>query len=182
MTGHYAETRNLVNKGGASDSFAKHFATHFDKCDGINKRPKETQINANHVRRLGKIDILWQGKAISCMKTFGKLNCSLCMNERLQILKAQKSEKSTKTKKLINSSSELCGACRHKSKFHRYRFCDSPSTDEGLSSPENSDVNTSALFSPSSDISDFESNLSVPISPRAGTLVEKDNGIYVVDL
>ena len=116
------------------------------------------------------------------MKSFGKLNCSLCMNERLQILKAQKSEKFSKTKKLINSSRELCGACRHKSKFHRYRFRDPPSTDEGLSSPEKSDVSTASLFSPSSDISDFESNLSVPYSPRAGIPVEKDNGIYLADL
>ena len=181
MTGHFAETRNLVNKGGASDTFAKHFATHFNKCDGINKRSKPP-INANHIRRLCKIDILWQGNPISCMKSFGKLNCSLCMNERLQILKAQKSEKFSKTKKLINSSRELCGACRHKSKFRRYRFRDPPSTDEGLLSPEMSDISTARLILPSSGFSDFESDLSVPYSPRAGTSVEKSNSNYVVDL
>ena len=40
---------------------------------------------------------------------------------------------------LINSSNELYGACRHKTKFHRYRtFKNSIRTDEGAKSPERS--------------------------------------------
>ena len=99
MTGHFAETCDLVDDGGPSDTFAKYFVTHFDKCDSTNKKSKEDQINANQARRLCKIDNLWEGNPISCMKSFSKLNCSLRMNERLQILKAQKSENFSKTKK-----------------------------------------------------------------------------------
>ena len=36
-----------------------------------------------------------------------------------------------KEKRLINSNNELYGACRHKSKFHRYTTTNS-NTDEGL--------------------------------------------------
>ena len=62
------------------------------------------------------------------------------MNERLQILKASKS---IDRDKLINSSHEIYGACRHKSKFHRYRFYDSTSTDEGpILSPERSELDS----------------------------------------
>ena len=139
MTTHYPEARNLVNKGVSSDSFAKHFASHFEKND--NKK-KEILISANQIWKLGKIDILWQGNPISAMKTFGKLNCILCMNERLQLLKALKVDKMENTRKLINSSNELYGACRHKTKFHRYQICETSSTDEGLKSPKKSDVET----------------------------------------
>ena len=116
------------------------------------------------------------------MRKIGKLNCLLCMNERLQILRAHKREKYSKTKRIIYSSSKLCWACRHKSKFHRHGFCNPPSTDEGLPSLKKSDVSTSVIFLPSSDFSDFESNLSLQNSARACTLTEKDNIICLVDL
>jgi len=74
------------------------------------------------------MDILWKGNPISCSKSFGKLNCSLCMKERLLILKALGDNAE---KRLINSNNELYGACRHKSKFHRYTTTNS-NTDEGL--------------------------------------------------
>ena len=49
-------------------------------------------------------------------------------------------DKLTDKKKLINSSNEFYGACRHKTKFHRYRtFKKSISTDEEAESPERSE-------------------------------------------
>ena len=49
-------------------------------------------------------------------------NCSLCTKERIAILRASKENPNT----LINSSTEIFGACRHKSKFHRFIRKDSP--------------------------------------------------------
>ena len=49
-------------------------------------------------------------------KTFGTINCALCMKERLEILKFSKNTPHL----LINSSTEFYGACRHKPRFHRY--------------------------------------------------------------
>ena len=84
------------------------------------------------LRRIMKYQILWQANPISCMKTFGKFNCALCMWERVEILCAYQQEKT----KLINSKTEIFGACCHKTKFHRFlkenRMVKSTSTDDGV--------------------------------------------------
>ena len=97
MSGHYMETRNLVNNSTISDSFARHFASHF-KCA---KGSKNDQIRSNDVRKITKVSILWQGNPISCMKNFGKVNCKLCMMERLEILRAVRNDKLNNGEKLI---------------------------------------------------------------------------------
>ena len=65
------------------------------------------------------------------MKSFGQLNCNLCMKERTTILKVAKEEKLLGRSILINSKSEIYGACRHKTKFHRYHVNEVTSADEG---------------------------------------------------
>ena len=40
-----------------------------------------------------EVDILWQGGAISCMKTFGTYSWRLSMQEQLEIYKASKMRK-----------------------------------------------------------------------------------------
>ena len=54
------------------------------------------------------------------------------MKERLHILNGLEEDKTAKTKSRINSSNELCGACRHKPDFHRYQIFQPVSTDEEL--------------------------------------------------
>ena len=61
-----------------------------------------------------EVKILWQGDPIQCMKSFGTKTCSLCMRERLEILKRLKKD----PKKLMNSNNELYGACLHNTRFH----------------------------------------------------------------
>ena len=68
------------------------------------------------------------------MKTLMKLNCNLCMNERLGILNANRKDKFVNTRKLINSCTEIYGVCRHKPRFHRYALSQRSSTDEELTS------------------------------------------------
>ena len=51
------------------------------------------------------------------MKTFGKRNCMLCAKERLAIVKEIWRNKDS----LINSNTEIYGACRHRAHFHRYK-------------------------------------------------------------
>ena len=134
MNGHFAETRNQINKGLVWDSFAKHFASHFKTVS------KNSQVSSRDIREITRVNILWQGNPISSMKTFGKINCNLCMMERLEIIKAMREDKLKDEKMLINSSNEFYGACRHKTKFHRYRtFKKSISTDEEAESPERSE-------------------------------------------
>ena len=102
MDQHLGDVVKLVNKDEKSDSFASHFASH---CEGDND--KETKLKRKDVRSKVKVEIIWQGDAISCMKSFGQLNCSLCMRERLEILKMSKQD----PENLINSKSEIYGAC-----------------------------------------------------------------------
>ena len=87
-----------------------------------------------------EVSIEWQGNPISCNKSFGKLNCTLCMKERLIILEHSRKNPTT----IINTSSEFYGACRHKPRFHRYpKKLYNPSTDDERSSekvqPQNID-------------------------------------------
>ena len=112
---HLAEVCALVNKGKTSDSFAKYFASHYPN--------REEKLGIGEARSLVDISIEWQGKPISCCKSFGKLNCSLCMKERLIILEHSKKDPT----KIINSSNEFYGACRHIPKFHRYPETTTPS-------------------------------------------------------
>jgi len=113
----------LVNRGEASDSFAAHFAKHFE----------DTNVDATKgtVRKMVEAKMLWKGDPIQCMKSFGKNTCALCMQERLEILKRIREE----PMKLINSNNELHGACRHKTRFHRFVLSEDGkfSTDDGTS-------------------------------------------------
>jgi hypothetical protein len=65
------------DRGTKSDSFASHFAHH---CK------KEVKPTSDELHKMMKVKFVWQGNMISCMKSFGKLNCSLCMQERIKIL------------------------------------------------------------------------------------------------
>lgn len=118
MEQHFGETTKLVNDGEKSDSFAAHFASHF--------LDQEQDARRQDIRNMVDMEIVWQGDAISCMKSFGQLNCRLCMKERLEILKQTRKYPD----KLLNSKSELYGACRHKTKFHRLEM-NTASTDDG---------------------------------------------------
>ncbi len=77
---------------------------------------KEVKPTSNELHKMMKVKIVWQGNAISCMKSFGKLNCSLCMQERIEILCTIHQEEW----KIINHCNEIYGACRHKTRFHRF--------------------------------------------------------------
>ena len=129
ITQHLNEICSLVNNDKTSDSFAKHFAKHFQN--------RQTKLTAGEARKHLKVTIMWQGKAISCNKTFGKLTCSLCMKERLLILKLSQKDPAI----IINSSAEFYGACRHRPRFHRYLpNCTTHSTDDEHSSSERVDT------------------------------------------
>ena len=112
--------QSLKNK--ASDSFTRHFVEGFTTDAKITRKEVREKIDA---------EVLWKGRAISCMKSFGKLSCNLCMKERLQIL----THLCKYPKLTINSNHELYGACRHKMKFHRYEnsiFFSADESHQGL--------------------------------------------------
>ena len=103
--GHNQEVRRLANCNIKSDSYAKHFASHF----------KAGEVTVGKVREILDVDILWEGNPISVCKSFGKDSCSLCMKERILILRENKKDRC----RVINTNNEMYGACRHKPRFHR---------------------------------------------------------------
>ena len=96
-------------------------AHHFAKLVPPNTDRKD--IN-KHIKV--KIDILWQGDPIACVKTFGTRACKLCAKERLNILKASLKEPTN----CINCCNEIYGACHHKPKFHGFEAKQIASADE----------------------------------------------------
>jgi len=62
------------------------------------------------------------------VKTFATKNCALCAKERLEILKQSRSNPQL----LVNSNNEICGACRHRPRFHRCAKQTTPSADESI--------------------------------------------------
>ena len=125
ITNYLNEICALLNKDKTSYSFAKHFASHHHN--------RQTRFTAGEARKHLEVSILWQGKPIPCNKSFGRLNCSLCMKERLIILKLSRLDPSS----IINSSTEFYDTCRHKSRLHRYPSnCTPHSTDDKYRSSE----------------------------------------------
>ncbi len=114
MKGHFQDVKKLMEKGVHSDSYARHFA-------GIWPRGASPPTPGMQ-RDLIKCDILWKGNPISVVKTFGRATCALCNRERMEIIKLSRSAPDT----LINSCSDIHGACRHKPRFHRYHEQETP--------------------------------------------------------
>ena len=77
MNLHNQEVRRMDKCGRISDSCAKHFAALYPAKSATFK----------HIRSLMTVKVLWEGNPLSVSKTFGKLKCSLCMKERILILK-----------------------------------------------------------------------------------------------
>ena len=76
MDGHFSDLLRLFKNGQKSDSFAAHFAQHFN-----------TTTPRTDLRKYMTFKVLKQLNPIGEMKTFTKPNCNLCMEERLTILK-----------------------------------------------------------------------------------------------
>ena len=107
MSGHFADVKKYVRNNVHSDSYAKHFQQFFDKND----LPTPSTL-----REMSTFKVLWRGGIISMMKSFGTNLCKFCIKERIEILNRTYKDKGN----LINSNSEIYGACKHKSRFHRY--------------------------------------------------------------
>jgi len=127
---HLSETKRLANGGKKSDSFAAHFVGHISE-----EKKKDESTTIPELREMMEVDILWQGDGIRCSKSFGRADCNLCMKERTEILKLKKKN----PKGLINSNNEFYGACRHKTKFHRYITANTLSTDEAINAEKSND-------------------------------------------
>ena len=102
---NFYNLQRLLKNGQKSDSFAAHFVHHFN-------------ITTSHteLRKCMTLKVLKQLNPIDAMQIFTKSNCNLCMQECLTILKMIPDKRVT----VMNKNSEIYGACRHKTCFHRF--------------------------------------------------------------
>ena len=75
-----------------------------------------TTTPRTYLRKYMTFKVVNQLNLIGEMKTITKPNCNLCMEERLTILKKLRDKRVT----IMNKNSEIYGACRHKTTFHRF--------------------------------------------------------------
>ena len=75
MEQHFQDIAQKVQHDKNSDDFGAHFATYFDQ------KPTPQQC-----RETMKFEVLAKVNLIGSMKTWGKPSCTLCMNERLEIV------------------------------------------------------------------------------------------------
>ena len=114
---HTTSVRSLFKSRRRSTTFAHHYVEHLRKTGVTECCPGPPEIRASL-----DMEILWQGTALKCMRSFGRLNCQLCMEEKMRILSASRNP----SIKLINSRSEIHEPCRHKASFHRLRCSSTP--------------------------------------------------------
>ena len=112
MLKHNCEAIAQLKEGSRSDSFAKHYSKQMTNF----KKFENTAIH-KLLRNSYTSKVLWQGNSISTVKTFGTSHCVLCNQERLHIFYRFKKDPG----KLINFCNQIFGACKHKTRFHRYK-------------------------------------------------------------
>ena len=102
---HFQDVAQKVQYDKCFDTFAAHFAHHFDQ------KPTPQQCH-----EIMKFEILSKVNPIGSMKTWSKDSCTLCMKEILEIVGRSR----RRYGKLIDACSEIYGACRHNPRFHRF--------------------------------------------------------------
>ena len=105
MEQYFQDMAQKVQHDKNYDTFAAHFAQHFDQ------KPTPQKC-----REIMKFEILSKVNPIESMKAWSKSSCTLCMKERLEIV----SRSRRRHGKLIDPCSEIYRACRHNLRFHRF--------------------------------------------------------------
>ena len=105
MDCHFSNLQRVLKNGQKSDLFAAHFVQHFN-----NTTPR------TDLRKYMMFKVIKQLNPIVAMKTFTKPNFNLCIQERLTILNKLRDKHVT----VMNKNSEIYGACRHKTTFHKF--------------------------------------------------------------
>ena len=118
---HRKDIAYYIGKGKSKTTFGSHIGHYFRQ----NRPTSASKPSDKMIGMAFKVDVLWQGNPISCMKSFKRYDCRLCMKEKFEIYKAQRDN----PEKLINQNTELYGGCRHHPTFHRF-LNNNPGTDE----------------------------------------------------
>ena len=105
IDGHFYDLLRLLKNGHKHDWFDDHFEQHI-----------KSTTSCTDLRKYMPFKVVMQINLIGAMKTFTKLNCNICMEEHLTILKKLCGKHIT----IMNKNLEIYGSCRHKITFHRF--------------------------------------------------------------
>jgi len=108
MKRHNNDVITCQKTGISRTSFSYHFAKILQ-----NFQPITSKVIRNSI----KYSILWQGRPMSTVQTFGTSHCRLCAKEKIEIMKRAR----YKPTSLINKRTDLYEACKHKPQIHRFR-------------------------------------------------------------
>ena len=120
MQQHNCDVVRQIKKGKKSESFTKHYTNQMKNYSEYKNKAIHRLLRNSYTSK-----VLWQGNSISTVKTFGTSHCVLCNQERLHIFYRFKKDPG----KQINFCNEIFGACKHKTRFHRYIKVE-PGTDD----------------------------------------------------
>ena len=109
MEQHFQDVAKKVTNNNNSDSFAANFAAHFAKI--FTQKPSPQQCV-----KIMSSNILSTVNHIGSMKTWGKLSCTICMKEIIEII----GNLQRTYIRVINACPEVYRACRHIPRFHRF--------------------------------------------------------------
>ena len=105
MNGHFSDLLRLPKNENKYDSFSAQFEHNFNSTTSCTYLPEYMTFK-----------VVKQLNLIGAIKIFTKPNCNLFMEEHLTILK----ELCDKRVTIMNKNSDIYGACRHKTTFHRF--------------------------------------------------------------
>ena len=105
MEQHFQDVAQKIAHNENSEYFDAHFTKHFTQ------KPSPQQW-----REIISFGTLCTVNPIGSMKPWGKLSCTICMEERIEIINNSRRRNS----RIINTCSEVYGACRHIPRFHRF--------------------------------------------------------------
>ena len=75
------------------------------------------------MKKLVRHEVLWEGNPLSCVKTYGTKQCTLCAEEKYAIW----SETGRNFKYCLNKRKEIFSKCAHNVYFHHfYRGTEEP--------------------------------------------------------
>ena len=105
---HGHENWEDIGSSCGSDAFAKHFGSDV-------RHAKNSNAARAIIKSLLYPTILWQGDRIKCIKSATTLKCTLCMQERKELMMRFRFD----IGKMINDNLEIYRPCMCKTNFHR---------------------------------------------------------------
>jgi len=121
--GHCSATCAIANKSKYAKvwrtAWSNHANTHLgiSHPDGPPYQYVQGRFTVPTVKTMMDFELMWHCNGILASKSFGKRNCILCNQERVEIVRAMKSSKNNQ---LLNRDLKIGSKCIHKARFHNF--------------------------------------------------------------